>query len=455
MALPTARHAGCEVPDTSPIIRSRRRSRLTGTGQTSGTIVMPPYPHVQSLKLENFKGIAKLDLRLDESLTVLAGVNGVGKTSAIQALLGAVTDVWSWLAPDGKEAWYRPSGDLVRYGAREGQITLELILEQDVRTTHTVPFHATNLREAGYSNNEVLRELYEGVSSIPLVVSYDQNRIGGLRPDSYRLSSGTNRDAALDTTPHALSDFKKWFFEKESDEAREAVERGDLEYTDPEVRAVQEVLQSIAGRSTMLRSRKPDGSMDRMLFLRKAGGPDIPFDALSGGEQAYFLLAVDLARRLLLEFPGSTLAEAPGFVCIDEIELHLHPAWQRKILTSLMHLFPRCQFVVSTHSPQVIGSVAARHVRLLASGQDDHMEVKEPIASKGRDTNYVLDGVMDTPEQDPRVDDLFAKFDQLIDDAAFDEADRVLDALDRLVEGKSSRVAFRRAKCVRLRRAPG
>ena len=331
---------------------------------------------------------------------------------------------------------------------------MELALASDVTTTFTIPFQAKKLGDLEYSDRKVLRRFRQEEFLIPLVVNFDQNRIGGLEDDEH-WSSETNRKKALDTTPSALSDFKNWYFEKESDEAREAVERNDLEYRDPEVRAVQEVLRSIAGSTTVLRSRKPDGSMDRMLFLRKEGGFDIPFEALSGGEQAYFLLAVDLARRLLLEFPGSALAEAPGFVCIDEIELHLHPAWQRRILTSLMDLFPRCQFVVSTHSPQVIGSVGAQHVRLLASDGNGHIHVTEPIASKGRDTNYVLAGVMDTPEQDPRVDDLFAKFDRLIDEDAFDEADHVLDTLDNLIEGKSARVALRRAKCRRLRRTPG
>ena len=299
------------------------------------------------------------------------------------------------------------------------------------------------------------RPSFKKISPVPLVVRYDQNRIGGLDSDSYRPPSRSNRASALDTTPRTLSDFKNWYFEKESDEAREAIERSDLEYADPEVRAVQEVVRSVAGSSASLRSRKPDGGMDRMLFLRKEGGSDIPFEALSGGEQAYFLLAVDLARRLLLEFPGSTLAEASGLVCIDEIELHLHPEWQREILTSLMDLFPRCQFVVTTHSPQVIGSVAAQHVRLLSSDEKGDIDVTEPIASKGRDTNYVLAGIMETPEQDPEVDDLFDKFDRLIDDGEFDEADRVLDALDALVEGKPSRVSLRRAKSRRLRNAPG
>ena len=416
---------------------------------------MPTSPQVRSLKVRNFKGIAKLDLAIDESLTLLAGVNGVGKTSAIEALLGAVTNLWSWLCLDGKEAWFRPSGDLVRYGVREGKLTIELVFENDLSTTSTLPFQANGLGDAGYSENEVLSSLYQEVSPIPMVVYYDQNRIGGLESNRYRSSSQSNRRAALNTTPDALSEFKNWYFEKESDEAREAVERNDLEYSDPEVQAVQEVLKSIAGSSTVLRSRKPDGSMDRMLFLRKEAGFDIPFEALSGGELAYFLLAVDLARRLLLEFPGSTLAEAPGFVCIDEIELHLHPAWQRGILTSLMDLFPKCQFIVSTHSPQVIGSVAARHVRLLSSDDNGHVDVTHSVASKGRDTNYVLEGIMDTPEQDPDVDKLFAQFDQLVDEGEFDEADGVLDALDKLIEGSSSRVALRRAKCRRMRRAQG
>ena len=415
----------------------------------------PPYPHVRSLRVRNFKGIAKLDLSLDESLTILAGVNGVGKTSVIEALLAAVTKAWSWLGPDGNEAWFGPPGDVVRYGAREGKVAPELVFEDDVRTTFDATVNAKGSVDWNLSKNKVLSGLHEEISPIPLIVYYDQNRIGGLERDHYRSRSDTNREEALETTPGALSDFKNWFFEKESDEAREVVERSDLEYTDPEVQAVQEVLKTIAGSSAILRSRKPDGSMDRMLFLRKEGGFDIPFEALSGGEQAYFLLAVDLARRLLLEFPGSTLTEAQGFVCIDEIELHLHPAWQREVLTSLMDQFPRCQFVVSTHSPQVIGSVAARHVRLLSSNGNGHIDVTEPIASKGRDTNYVLEGILDTPEQDPRVDDLFAKFDELVDKGAFKEADRVLDELDDLIEGKSSRVSLRRAKCRRLRSASG
>ena len=411
---------------------------------------MPPYPHVRSLRVRNFKGIAKLDLSLDQSLTLLAGVNGVGKTSVIEALLAGVTGVWHWLVLKRGQAFFTPTGDLLRYGSNEGNVTLEMMFEDNV----TVPYDATVLANSVALSMGIAKAIAidkRAESTLPLVLYYDQNRIGGLvRSEQGPDTSRSNRDAALDTTPHALQDFKSWFFEKEGDQAREAIDRNDLDYADPEVRAVQEVLKGIAGRSAVLRSRKPDGSMERILYLRREGDPDIPFEALSGGEKAYFLLAVDLARRLLLEFPGSTIAEAPGLVCIDEIELHLHPAWQRNILKSLMDQFRRCQFVVSTHSPQVIGSVAARHVRLLTSDGKGRIDATRPIASRGRDSNYVLEGILDTPRQDPGVDDLFAEVDRLLDAGALAKADRVLDKLDDLIEGKSSRVAVRRAKRRRL-----
>ena len=155
----------------------------------------------------------------------------------------------------------------------------------------------------------------------------------------------------------------------------------------------------------------------------------------------------------MLASPDTPVAEAPGIVCIDEIELHLHPAWQRRILKTLMGTFPACQFVVSTHSPQVIGGVEARHVRLLNPAENGVRRVSQPLASKGRDSNYVLKGILDTPEREDDVSHLFAEFDRLADAGELEEAERVLGKLDEAVEGQSSGIAIRQAKWNRLRRA--
>ena len=410
---------------------------------------MPRSLHLKSLKLRNFKGIAELHLAFDESLTLLAGVNGVGKTSVMQALVAAVTHMWHQHPPH----YYPPFGfpeNVARVGTSGTEITLELVVPDHPPIKSIWTLQGTGLSFTGSSGklSQVDAEL-----SLPLIVHYEQNRVA-VSPDGWwnvPVSSEKNWHSSLRTTVSSPSEFKVWFFEKEADESQEVRERRNPKYEDPELAAVRGLLRRLDG-FTAVRSRKPPDSGERTLFLEKDGA-NIPFDSLSGGEQAFFLLAADLARRLMIAFPGTPAAEASGIVCIDEIELHLHPAWQRRILRTLMETFPACQFVVSTHSPQVIGGVEARHVRLLTPGENGVRKVSQPLASKGRDSNYVLTGILDTPERDDDVSHLFAEFDRLTDVGELEEAERVLSSLDEAVEGQSSGVAIRQAKWNRLRRA--
>ena len=416
-----------------------------------GDVSVPHSLRLKSLKLRNFKGIAELNLPLDESLTLLAGVNGVGKTSVIQALVAAVTHTW-WQFSVQKYPFFRLSDDVARTGSSGTDIVLELSWGE------LLPVPARfSLRNRGLaldkSHVSQLMKNFEALPTpLPLVVYYEQNRVATSRAKHtmVSVSSTTNRDSSLHTTVSSPSEFKAWFFDKEADEGRETRERQDLQHEDPELKAIRGLLTQLDGFSTV-RSRKPPESSERVLLLEKEG-LEIAFDSLSGGEQAFFLLAADLARRLMIESPNTPLAEAHGIVCIDEIELHLHPSWQRKILKSLIETFPTCQFVVTTHSPQVIAGIEARHVRLLEPGENGVRKISQPIASKGHDSNYVLKGILDTPERDDEVSQLLAEFDQLADDGDFGQAERVLHDLEDAVEGQSSAVAIRQAKLNRLRR---
>ena len=404
-----------------------------------------------ALKLRNFKGIAELDLTLDESLTLLAGVNGVGKTSVIQALLAAVTLAWSAKHPHNYPT-FAFSESVTRVGATGAEVLLELGVTDQSPITLQPEVQERRLRPNPSQIVRLKRYFDEFQSPLPLVVYYEQNRVPVSNSNwrNVSVSSKENQASSLHTTASSPGEFKAWFFEKEADEGLETRERQNLEYADPELATVRKLLKRLDS-FTAVRSRKPPESGERTLYLEKDGA-DIPFDSLSSGEQAFFLLAADLARRLMLASPGTPIDEAPGIVCIDEIELHLHPAWQKKILRTLMDTFPACQFVVTTHSPQVIGGVEAHHVRLLEPAENGVRTVSQPIATKGRDSNYVLEGVLDTPERDDEVSKLFDEFDRLIDARELEGAGQVLDKLDNAVEGGSSRVGVRRAKWNRLRR---
>jgi predicted ATP-binding protein involved in virulence len=79
------------------------------------------------------------------------------------------------------------------------------------------------------------------------------------------------------------------------------------------------------------------------------------------------------------------------WVEIDEVDLHLHPGWQRKIVPTLRDTFPGCQFLLTTHSPQVISHVQPSCIRTLHR-ERDNIVLGQPEASFGMDSSRVLEG---------------------------------------------------------------
>ena len=126
-------------------------------------------------------------------------------------------------------------------------------------------------------------------------------------------------------------------------------------------------------------------------------GTTIPVRQLSDGERGSLALVLDLTRRLAQANPNfaDPASEAEAVVLIDELDLHLHPKWQRQIVHNLTKAFPLCQFIAMTHSPQVIGEVPHERIQIMA---DD--EVYSPPYSFGVDSSRVLEEIMDA---DPRA----------------------------------------------------
>ena len=133
--------------------------------------------------------------------------------------------------------------------------------------------------------------------------------------------------------------------------------------------------------------------------VRFENGHVTSWSELSDGYHVYIALVADIARRavMLNEIDGADApARVEGVVLIDELDLHLHPRWQRVALPRLHEAFPRLQLVVSTHSPQILSSAENRQVRRLVNGrlQADHVFVE------GRDTNAILREYMHTEDRD-------------------------------------------------------
>ena len=137
----------------------------------------------------------------------------------------------------------------------------------------------------------------------------------------------------------------------------------------------------------------------RLGFVVDKRGQPFYLHQLSDGERGLLALVFDLTRRLAIANPDSDnpIAEGVALVLIDEIELHLHPKWQRDVMKRLPNIFKSCQFVITTHSPQVIGETEVTLRRLL-SLRDGKVVVDTPSMAYGTDSNWILSVLMGADE---------------------------------------------------------
>lgn len=148
-------------------------------------------------------------------------------------------------------------------------------------------------------------------------------------------------------------------------------------------------------------------------------GTTLHLQQLSDGERSVLVLILDIAKRLAQANPhlANPLSDAEAVILIDEIDLHLHPQWQRKIVGDLTRTFPNCQFIATTHSPQVIGEVAHENIQMI-----DGDDVYTPDHSFGVDSSRVLEEIMSTSPRNIGVDDEIARIAKLVGDGKRDAA---------------------------------
>jgi hypothetical protein len=275
--------------------------------------------------------------------------------------------------------------------------------------------------------------------SPPLVVVLKVDRVVLFRPrvhtgglfEAYLAPTVVSTNPAWDElyrsalTPFQLAEL--WFKDEEDLENERRVRLGSLELIDPGLelarRAVEAVLPGFSDPHIERGRDRPPGQS--RLVLRK-NGTELTADLLSDGERSLLVLTLAIAQRLALLAPDAQ-QEQRAVVVIDEIELHLHPKWQRTVIPALLRAFPNCQFIVTTHSPQVLGSVPRECIVIL----HDFKPFAAPYPTAGRDSNAILEEIMDTPIREPAAGDRLARIDELLDADEIEAARSEVDALAR------------------------
>lgn len=377
------------------------------------------------LKLENFRRFDALDLSFAKRLNVIVGVNGAGKST----ILGALAKMLSWyvrrlVSPSGTGVGVPILEPEVKTGAARASVAVSVsdgvkdfawTLQKNVKGAPVLSAKS-DLRALNDYVKEI-RESFQGdIRSVPIIVSYGVNRSVVDIPLRIRKRHQFFVLSAYDDIFERSADFRRFFewFRVNEDVENERIADGVEQGTGREGRrglnrelsAVRRALSVFLPEFSRWRIRR---TPLRMEVLKD--GQSLNVEQLSDGEKCVIALVGDLARRLVMANPDlDDPLVGGGIALIDEVELHLHPAWQSTILPRLLETFPNVQFVVTTHSPIVLAQLN----NLLYGHKDAGIAV---FSLQDGQASSLIDpetGLLVSGEMDEVVQSIDAEFDALL-----------------------------------------
>ncbi|MDM8562131.1 AAA family ATPase [Candidatus Marithioploca araucensis] len=318
---------------------------------------------IHKLRLKNFRGFEEKIINFHPHFNVIIGVNGTGKTATLEGLCVAIGSFF--LGIDYAENRHIQNDDIriVNYeDDMQEQFPVQVdcwgtVLDQNLNWQRELTGHhnkttfikAKNIKELSKNIQEKIRGGKD--IELPIIVYYATERLWKERLDSGKtILPSRFRGYYNGLRPTScLKFFLKWFKEKEM----AAIQHGKDYMALKVVRKA--VSCCVADCVNIYYELNPDKEQTLMMELK--GGKILPFRLLSDGARNMLAMVADIAFRCTLLNPklGEEAAiKTSGVVLIDELDLHLHPSWQKQTVYNLKRTFPQIQFITTTHSPFVI-----------------------------------------------------------------------------------------------------
>lgn len=324
--------------------------------------------------LENFRAKQAVSLTLGSRLTLLMGENGSGKTTILDAIALALGAVLTYLPDQNVKGIKLRDGDILQQDGRKFPYTLirakctshgpawDLLRKRDLTqlTKNKIPQQRNGVRELRqYLNKKIIEPRDKGENfDLPVISYYGVSRALVDVPERRRnFHQDSGRLAALADSLNATSRFRSafiWICEKEDEERRLRLdEKKDINARLPELEAVRQCIYKLLPGTSDLRTKTRP-----LRFLITHHGQELEIAQLSDGYKTMLGLAIDLGSRMASANPHlpDPLA-AESIVLIDEVDLHLHPTWQQRVISDLLRTFSKTQFILTSYSPILVESV--------------------------------------------------------------------------------------------------
>ncbi|EML0342652.1 AAA family ATPase [Vibrio vulnificus] len=412
---------------------------------------------LNDLKLLNFRKFENLDVVFEDDITVIIGKNGSGKTTILESIAKTFSWLNARMVFKGRTGKSLEDSDVTIGVLDNSEVITSIKFGNSTSYSGSLVRPAKGIESSKVSELDSynrLSSLYRVISdrerrtqndiNIPLLAYYSVDRSNMKGNQSFDLEKVTDAvneskfdaidKSVLDGTGN-LTDFLVWFIY--IDNKTDSSLQTKYDTLSSEIEALSEVIDGkenvlwpileakkieLEALFSKIKASKSMQTSNLKEYVKKAivdavpSVSDIFVDRSSGraevkivndnvpvniyqaskGQQVYLSLVADIARRLILLNPKlKNPLNGQGVVLIDEIELHLHPKWQQDIAYNLISTFPNVQFIITTHSPQVLSRLSRTKIRSIGENLDGEEIAVPPLAeSYARSASTILSTVM-------------------------------------------------------------
>lgn len=434
---------------------------------------------LKSVSLHNFRCFKELHVDLDSQLIVLAALNGQGKTSVLDAIRIALWpyvsafDVVTGTMPNSGievddvrleniplvtmepqlpasisvDAFYE--SELIRWSRQRSKVSKGS--KTSVKEAKPISEIGSDLQSKIRINADHENEYSKSFDTLlPVIAYYGTGRLWKHRKLTLKRQTGSDffsRSYAYVGCLDSGSDFKyftDWFFHlyaADFEQKTKTLKKKGFEGLVDEHFVYSELMDAISNAVDRVvgaqgwKNLSYSPSQDTLVMEHDVLG-ELKVDQLSDGLKSVIAMTADIAYRCVRLNPQLSKAatdETSGVVVIDEIDMHLHPQWQQTVIQSLREAFPNVQFIVTTHSPQVLSTIRRENIRVIQTRLDGTATADSPVASTyGEPSGDVLFSVMAVDPQPPVAEkqDL-QRLTALVDQGLYDQPE-ALELMQRL-----------------------